>query len=67
MPAGEDTNGPPLPRIRKSYWSGLSVVRQFGGAGATAPVGLKKITPEASEQNARCPVVPSVIGVAVTT
>src|SRR5579863_2458435 len=64
---GEDINDPPLPRIRTNYCRGLSVARQFGETGATAPVGLNVITPEASEQNARCPVVPTVCGVAVTT
>ena len=64
---GEDINDPPLPRIRTNYCRGLSVARQFGETGATAPVGLNVITPDASEQNARCPVVPTFCGVAVTT
>jgi hypothetical protein len=40
---------------------------QFGDVYSGVPVALNRITPEGSEQKARCPVVPVVIGVAVTT
>jgi hypothetical protein len=42
----------------------VSVQRLFAGADAV-PVALYRITPVASEQNARCPVVPTVLGVAM--
>jgi hypothetical protein len=39
---------------------------QLDGVRVAVPPALNRITPDASEQNARWPVVPVVIGVAVT-
>ena len=57
---------PPL-LIHNAYCSGLSPVAQFGeGPAFAVPAVLKRITPEASEQNDRWPVVPTVMGTAVS-
>jgi hypothetical protein len=49
------------------YCSGFMVDEQYGVAVVAVPDALNRITPVASEQNARCPVVPTVTGVAVAT
>ena len=59
-------NRPDLPP-QLIFYCKIVVSVQFGGAVVAVPVALKRITPEASEQKPRCPVVPMVIGVAVTT
>lgn len=55
----------PLVRLRIAYCR-MVVSVQFGEVCCGVPAELNRITPEPSEQNPRWPVVPVVIGVAVT-
>ena len=66
---GEESRILPLATgISLAYCKGLRVTGHSAfTAVAFAPVESNRITPEASEQKLRCPVVPVVTGLAVTT
>src|ERR1700674_1960132 len=51
--------------IPTNYWRGLNPPAPAQGGAATIPAGLKRITPDWSEQKARWPDWPSATGVAV--
>jgi hypothetical protein len=65
--AGAMTSSYPLTFHDCDAYCKIVVSVQLGEVKSGVPLELNRITPDASEQNARCPVVPVVIGVAVTT
>ena len=65
---GEESNdSSPQHLKRGDAYCRIVVSVQFGDVYSGTPVALNRITPDGSEQKPRCPVVPVVIGVAVTT